>query len=49
MLLLFGERLDDRAELAAEARGILTDLQAVTLLARLDEIAPIEQRTEVVT
>jgi len=46
MLLLLGERLDDRAELAAEARGILTGLEAVTLLARLDEVASIEQQTE---
>ena len=49
MLLLIGDGLDDRTELAAEARGILTDLEAATLLTRLDEVAPIKQQTEVVT
>jgi hypothetical protein len=46
MLRLLGDRLRDRDALAADARRILTDLGAVTLLARLREVAPIDARTE---
>ncbi len=40
MLRLFGTELPDHAEIAAEARAIMEDLGAVSLLARLDEVAP---------
>jgi hypothetical protein len=38
MLRLFGDRLGDRETLADEARNMLDELGAVTLLARLDEV-----------
>ncbi len=40
MIRLLGDRLADRDEIANEARAMLEDLGAVTLLARLDEVAP---------
>ncbi len=41
MLRLFGDRLDDREVLAEDARANLEALGATTLLARLDEVAPL--------
>ena len=49
MLLLLGDRLDDRDDLEAEARHILSGLDAVIMLARLDEVAPIQEQVEVAT
>jgi hypothetical protein len=48
MLKLFGDELTDREELAADARAILEGIGAVTLRARLNEIAP-AQPIEVTT
>jgi hypothetical protein len=49
MLRLIGDALPDRDELREDARRITDELGSVTLLARLDEVALIEQQTEVVT
>jgi hypothetical protein len=40
MLRLFGDALEDREAVAADARATLEDLGAVSLLRRLDEVAP---------
>jgi hypothetical protein len=49
MLLLMGDRLPDSDALAAEARTILTELGAASLLRRLDDVAPATREMEVAT
>jgi class 3 adenylate cyclase len=49
MLRLLGDRLADREALASDARAIATELGAVTLLQRLDEVASASERVEVGT
>ncbi len=48
MLLLLGDDLPDREELAADARRIMTGLGAVTLLQRLAAVSTPRGRVEVV-
>jgi hypothetical protein len=47
MLRQLGDHLDDRDELAAEAREILTGLGAVTLLGQLDQAVSTTRDMEV--
>jgi len=49
MLALLGDVLPDREGLAAEARAILTDLGAVVMLGRLDEVVQPKEAVEVAT
>jgi class 3 adenylate cyclase len=49
MVLLLGDQLEDRSELVAECRAILTELGAASLLQRLEDVAPAAREMEVAT